>query len=242
MRRGLGAAGLLKARERDAKMSELGEQIQEDRAAKARQLLDKFKERLSEFATKHRRRIQSDAEFREKFFDMCESVGVDPFRSSKSVWTNIFEGFGSYYNDLAIQILTISLVNRNTYGALLPMSKCMSSIQGDNVTVKDVLRAIKTLEVFGSGAVRTLKVGNEIFVSSIPDESCGDVNSILAVFEPGSGLTAEAVASKLGWSMERALHGLQTLVKRGVLWMDECSGRIEYWVFSQWFATDICSG
>ena len=235
MRRGLGAAAIVKRRERDAQMAQLGEAIQEDRAEKARDLLDKFKARLSEFATNHRSRIQSDPEFREQFVDMCESVGVDPFQSSKSVWSDIFQGVGTYYNDLAIQILTISLLHRATYGALVPMSKCLESIQGSNVTVEDVIRAVKTLDVFGSGAVRTVKVGTKLFISSMPDESSEDLKAILSVFISCEGLTADALASRLNWSVERVIHGVQTLTKQGVLWIDQSQGQRIYWVFAQWF-------
>jgi ESCRT-II complex subunit VPS22 len=234
MRRGLGAAAIVKRRERDARMTELGEQIQEDRAEKAKELLDKFKEKLSEFATNHRSRIRSDAVFREQFVDMCESVGVDPFQSSKSVWSDIFQGVGTYYNDLAIQILTISLMYRETFGALIPMSKCLESIQGSDVTVEDIMRAVKTLEVFGSGAVRTIKVGNEHFISSIPDESNDDLKAILGAFTSCEGLTAEIIAKRLNWSVERVIHGIQTLVKQGVIWIDQCNGVRSYWVFAQW--------
>ena len=234
MRRGLGAAAIVKRRERDARMGELGEQIQEDRATKAREVLSTFKERLSEFAKKYRSRIQQDPVLREQFVDMCESVGVDAFQSSKSMWAAIFEGVGTYYTDLAIQILTISLMKRETFGSLLPMSVCLGAVQGDSVSVDDILRAIKALEVFGSGAVRTVKIGNELFISSIPEGSNQDPRTILAVFRNVEGLTAEEVASRLGWSMERVIHGLQILVKEGVMWIDQFAGTRRYWIFSQW--------
>ena len=235
MRRGLGAAAIVKRRERDARMGELGEQIQEDRAVKARELLSKFKEKLSEFAVKYRSRIQHDPALREQFVDMCESVGVDPFQSSKSLWNDIFEGVGTYYTDLAIQILTISLMNRETFGALLPMSECLVAIQGDSVSVKDILRAIKALEVFGSGAVRTVKIGSELCISSMPEEADSDPRSLLAMFTKVEGLTADDLVSRLGWSMERVIHSVQTLVKEGIVWIDQSGGVRRYWVFSQWF-------
>ncbi len=235
MRRGIGAAAVIKRRERDARMGELGDQIREDRATKARELLGNFKEKLSEFAIKYRSQIQRDPVLREQFVDMCESVGVDPFQSSKSIWTDIFDGLGTYYTDLAIQILSISLMNREKYGSLLPMSACVSAIQGDNVSVKDLIRAIKSLEVFGSGAVRTIKIGKELFISSMPDSSSGDAPRLMGVFDEIDGLTAVDIMSKLGWSEERVIHVVQILVKEGILWVDNYEGIRKYWIFSQWF-------
>lgn len=235
MRRGLGAAAVLKRRERDVRMGELGEQIQEDRTTKARELLGRFKEKLSDFAIKYRSQIQHDPIFREQFVDMCESVGVDPFQSSKSVWSNIFDGVGTYYTDLAIQVLTISLMNREKFGSLLPMSACLAAIQGESVSVNDLLRAMKSLEVFGSGAVRTVKIGNELFISSMPDSASGDPQKLLSVFGHMEGPTSDELVARLGWSMERVIHALQILVKDGVLWVDQSAGVRRYWIFAQWF-------
>jgi ESCRT-II complex subunit VPS22 len=43
-----------------------------------KQQLDIFKEKLTEFASKYRKEIRKDPEFRMQFQKMCQSIGVDP--------------------------------------------------------------------------------------------------------------------------------------------------------------------
>ena len=62
--------------------------------------LEKFKESLSDFAKKHKDRINKDPEFRMQFHAMCLAVGVDPLASSKGFWADIL-GFGDFYSVVA---------------------------------------------------------------------------------------------------------------------------------------------
>jgi len=234
MRRGIGAAAIVKRRERDSKINELGGELHKERVENAREIIDTFRDRLGEFASKYRSEIRQDAEFREQFVMMCESVGVDPFRSSKSVWSDVILGIGTYYSDLAVQVLTICMTQKSIYGSLLPLSVCMTLIQGENVSVKDITRAIKTLDVFGGGGIRIVDVGREQFIASTPEGFGVDGLSILGSFKQFPLLTLEELTSQLGWSRERTLVGVQALVKDGSIWIDQHLGIRKYAVFSQY--------
>jgi ESCRT-II complex subunit VPS22 len=234
MRRGIGAAAIVKRRERDSKLNELGESLQREREENAKEIIEKFRTKLSEFATNHKNDIKRDPEFREQFVSMCESVGVDPLRSSKSIWADVILGIGTYYSDIAVQVLTACMVNRDTYGYLLPLDVCMKAIQGENVSSKDLVRAIRSLDVFGAGAVRILKVGNEQFICSAPDDFGDDGKNLLECFDDESGLTADEISTRLSWSLERTTFCIQSLVKDGTVWIDQNNGCRRYWVFSRY--------
>ena len=40
--------------------------------------MDVFKGKLEDFAMKHKKKIRANAEFRQHFQEMCNSVGIDP--------------------------------------------------------------------------------------------------------------------------------------------------------------------
>ena len=233
MRRGIGAAAIIKRRERDSKFNELGESLQKEREEDAKEIIEKFRKKLSDFASKYRNEIRKDPEFREQFVSMCESVGVDPLRSSKSIWADVILGVGTYYSDIAVQILTTCMINRQTYGYLLPIAVCMKALQGENISYKDVVRSIRSLDVFGAGAVRIVNVGKEQFICSAPDGFGEDGRLVLECFDGFNGLTADEIISKLNWSVERTIHSVQALVKDGTIWIDQNNGIRSYWVFSE---------
>ena len=239
MRRGgLGAAGVLKQRERAHKMTALGEKLDEDRSEKAREMLTSFRTKITEFALKYRSRIQKDPVFREQFVCMCESLGVDPIQISKSGtsnWWSDVVGMGTFYTDLAVQILTQCMISRkSTYGSLLPVKRCMELIQTDNVSIDDLRRAIASLDCLGAGGVRIVNIGGELFVSSLPDEIGSDPSAVATSFDSPNGQTLTAIATTLGWPAGRAKHAIDGLLKEGVLWTDDHQGVTTYWVISLW--------
>ena len=46
--------------------------------------LEKFKENLESFATKHKNKIAKDPAFRAQFNQMCRTVGVDPLQCKRA--------------------------------------------------------------------------------------------------------------------------------------------------------------
>ena len=237
MRRGLGAAGVVKQRERSQRMNELGDRIESSRMEKAKASLEAFKTKLAEFALKYRSRIQGDPVFREQFVAMCDLVGVDPIQVSResSFWLDSIVGLGDFYSDLSVQVLTQCMIHRKSaYGSLLPVTTCLAAIQTENVSLEDLKRSLKSLDCFGAGGVRIVSVANELFVSSLPDELSTDSSSILQAFNSRDGRSLRSLSDSLGWPEERTMHAITSLVKEGVLWVDRYGGQTTYWVVSLW--------
>jgi hypothetical protein len=76
MRRGVGVSVVKKKKDEAAKFSAVGKAMEETKMTGIIEVLDKFRSSLSEFAQKHKNRINSDPEFRLQFHSMCVSVGV----------------------------------------------------------------------------------------------------------------------------------------------------------------------
>lgn len=80
LRRGPGA--LHKHRIMQQRLHDAGEEIQTNDLSSAKKLCESFKLQLTEFSAKHRDRINRDTTFRQAFFEMCLSIGVDPLAAS----------------------------------------------------------------------------------------------------------------------------------------------------------------
>ena len=218
-------------------MAELGEQIESNRLEQAQQQLESFRSRLTEFALKYRSRIQKDPAFREEFVSMCDLLGVDRIQTSRSSgsWLKDIVGIGTFYTDLAVQILTQCMIQRkSSYGSLLPVARCMELIQTDNVALEDVQRAIKSLDCLGAGGVRIVSIAKDLYISSLPDELSEDTSSVLSAYPDARGLTVEELTEKLSWPRDRVLHAVDALVREGVLWIDKFNGQCSYWILSLW--------
>lgn len=237
MRRGIGSAGVVKERERAKKMAEVGEALQTERIDRTRMHLDAFRAKLSEFALKYRDRIQGDAEFRERFVNMCESVGVDPIQCSRNGLSRLTEflGLSSFYSDLSVQVLTQCMVQRKSeFGPLLPMKKCLGLIRAETcgVSQEDVLRAVKSLDCFGAGGVKMVRIAGETYISSLPDEFNSDTATLFAAYSSREGMTLMEISQRVHWPEERTLNALNFLMNEGAIWMDRSDNT--YWLLSVW--------
>merc|ERR1719433_269724 len=121
-------AGLMKSQENRANMAAVGERIETTQLAQAKGQLQSLRVALSDFARKHRGRINSDPQFRQAFCEMCVAAGVDPLASSKGLWDELL-GVGQFYSELAVQVLTACLRTRDVNGGLLDLRECLHLVQ-----------------------------------------------------------------------------------------------------------------
>jgi ESCRT-II complex subunit VPS22 len=83
MRRGVGVSAVKKKAAEKKQFSAVGREMEEAKLATVREMLTNFQTALTEFASKHRAKINSDPEFRMQFHLMCRSAGVDPLASNR---------------------------------------------------------------------------------------------------------------------------------------------------------------
>uniref|UniRef100_A0A7S1VYZ2 Vacuolar-sorting protein SNF8 n=1 Tax=Alexandrium catenella TaxID=2925 RepID=A0A7S1VYZ2_ALECA len=224
MRRGPGVAGLMKRKEATNNMGAVGEQLEETKVAHAKAQLQSLRTALSDFAQKHRNRINSEPQFRQAFCEMCVAAGVDPLASSKGLWDELL-GVGHFYNELAVQVLTACLRTRDVNGGLLDIHECLRLVQasrpaGQAVDADDVQRAVSRLSALGRG-VGLRSCGGRRLLYSVPDELSGDPAQALEVAARAGGhVSSEELQREMGWSEARADAALAHFVREGLCWVD----------------------
>ena len=105
----------------------------------------KFKEKLEQFALKHKKDINKNPQLRQEFNQMCAKIGVDPlaskspikmrldaifislFLAHKGFWAKLL-GVGDFYYELAIQIVDISLKTREINGGLISIREVLQRL------------------------------------------------------------------------------------------------------------------
>ena len=88
-RRGLGVSAVQNRERREGAYQKVGEESKSVQLSHMKEVIEKFKRDLEEFAAQHRDRIIKDPLFRYKFHQMCTKIGVDPLVSSKSFWSDL---------------------------------------------------------------------------------------------------------------------------------------------------------
>lgn len=224
MRRGIGVAGLRSVQARQSALGAVGEDLQAAQLESTRAQLESLRGALSDFAKKHRGRINSDHKFRQAFCEMCLSAGVDPLASSKGLWEE-FLGVGHFYNELAVQVLTACLSTRDVNGGLLDLGECLALVRrwrgaGQSVDLQDLERAVGCLGALGKGVV-IRPCGDRCIVCSVPDALSSDPTQALEVAAAAGGrVSVRDLTEKLAWPQPRAEAALAHFVRWGLCWVD----------------------
>jgi ESCRT-II complex subunit VPS22 len=208
---------------------------QETKITFVREALDTFKSALADFAVKHKHRINDDPEFRMQFHAMCNTVGVDPLSSSKGFWSDLL-GIGSYYFRLGVVIIQSCVMLRSINGGIVPLDVLLERVRLNPafaaVTVEDIKRAMKKLEVLGDG-FRLLECDGTIVIVSVPIELSNDHEAILqAAYSQDLDnpdtlvyISNEIMKTSHGWSRERFDFAMQPLLMEGIVWLDHYNGK-----------------
>ncbi|ETO29770.1 vacuolar-sorting protein [Reticulomyxa filosa] len=226
-----------------ASAKETGAQIQEAKIAEMRQSLSTFKEKLEEFARKHKKEINKDPAFRAQFNDMCLKIGVDPLASNKGFWADIL-GVGDFYYELSVQIVTVCLQTRNVNGGLIDIYELSHKVQekrskqSSAVSLDDIKQAISKVKSLGNG-FGLITVGDKTMVKSVPVELNRDHSAILGVCSNTACTTVPDIKKNLGWPEHRIKEVLELMLQEGMVWTDDQNDQGKetlYWIPSLWNA------
>eukprot|EP01060_Flectonema_neradi_P039187 TRINITY_DN8525_c0_g1_i1.p1 TRINITY_DN8525_c0_g1~~TRINITY_DN8525_c0_g1_i1.p1 ORF type:complete len:247 (+),score=47.75 TRINITY_DN8525_c0_g1_i1:252-992(+) len=236
-RRGLGMGYISKKQEADQSLANLGEKVEEERTENLEKRLEMFKKNLQQFAEQHGKRIKNDPVFRYHFSSMCSKMGVDPLSSGKGFFAKTL-GIGDFYYELAMQASEICMLTRSINGGLLPLDDLTDRIkkrrpsQASQITSDDISYSIKKLDRLGSGfEIKSLPSGCR-FVQSVPGVLSTDGLLVVGILnqlkEDGSlpAVTEAELGAKLSWSEERTHLAVSTMLKEGLLWIDEYDNRL----------------
>lgn len=214
------------------KFKEKGSEIQENQLEQMTLQMEKFREKLEEFAAKHKTEIKKNPQFRKQFQEMCASIGVDPLASGKGFWCEML-GVGDFYYELGVQIVELCVATSHRNGGVISLDEALRRLnhrrRPDNqISADDLVRAVKKLHVLGSG-MEVVATGSSQFIYAIPGELSMDHTTLLQHAENVGHMTVFTATSSLGWTQERVSRTLDHLLRVGVAWRDDQDRPPSYW-------------
>ncbi len=228
MRRKVGVAAIKARQEDKEKYSKVGNQLETEKLTSVQDTLTNFKTSLTEFARKHKSRINQDPEFRQQFHQMCISVGVDPLASGKGFWADLL-GIGDFYYELSVKILNICLQTRSINGGIITLKDLLHRLRdyhGNNQSImrinrEDLLRALEKVSVLGN-SIRVVSLpSNEKVVLSIPMEINVEHEIIINYAMESNGcIPRDQFLLSSNWTLDRFHRVLNPLIEEGAVWVD----------------------
>lgn len=114
MRRRAGLGAIQQQQLAAEKYKDKGTDIQESQLEQMSKQMEVFREKLEEFAIKHKQDIKKNSQFRKQFQEMCAAIGVDPLASGKGFWSVL--GMGDFYYELSVQVVEVCLAANHKTG------------------------------------------------------------------------------------------------------------------------------
>ncbi|CAD8066831.1 unnamed protein product [Paramecium sonneborni] len=179
-------------------------------------IYDVFQKNLHQFAGKYRDEISKNPDFREKFYELCDKMDVNPMISKKTMWSDL--GFGDFYNELAMRILDICAKKYSIYGGITKITDIIDEfrrVYEMKVSKSDIERAINTVSSLGGCHIHNK------YVYTVPLEMSPDFNLLLEVAEEERFVNEKIMQEKKGWTKERFYQKIQVLQREGLVWADK---------------------
>ncbi|XP_037810952.1 vacuolar-sorting protein SNF8 [Lucilia sericata] len=238
MRRRAGLGAIQQQQFAAEKYKDKGTDIQESQLEQMSKQMEVFREKLEEFAIKHKQDIKKNAQFRKQFQEMCAAIGVDPLASGKGFWSVL--GMGDFYYELGVQVVEVCLASNHKTGGLMELNELRSRLiaaRGQSsihqeITNEDILMATKKLNIFGNGFVVHKLGKGKYIVQSIPGELSMEETTILTVASNNEQgyVTLTILIEQLGWPDYRARQSLEKVVSEGLCWIDDqADDERRYW-------------
>eukprot|EP01006_Ploeotia_vitrea_P054108 TRINITY_DN67851_c6_g1_i2.p1 TRINITY_DN67851_c6_g1~~TRINITY_DN67851_c6_g1_i2.p1 ORF type:complete len:177 (+),score=22.45 TRINITY_DN67851_c6_g1_i2:61-591(+) len=123
-----GLAGIDRNKNKNEAFKKKAEEVTEMTASNMMEQMTTFKEKLEEYAKKHKKEINKNPELRHHFHQMCAKIGVDPLASKKGFWGHLL-GFHDFYYELAIQAIEVCMRSRRENGGLMPLNQVTAGVQ-----------------------------------------------------------------------------------------------------------------
>lgn len=236
MRRRAGV-GAIHQQQYEAEMyKDKGNFLQENQIEQMTKQMDVFRDKLEEFAVKHKNDIKKNGQFRRQFQEMCAAIGVDPLASGKGFWSVL--GIGDFYYELSVQIVEVCLASNHSTGGMMELEELRRRLIASrgqkivqDITKEDILMAVKKLKIFGNGFVVYPVSKGKYMVQSIPGELSLEETSILTAAsntEQGC-ITVQILMDQLSWTQFRAQQAIEKMVGEGLCWVDEQAESTSYW-------------
>lgn len=223
--------------DRDA-FQKLGLALSERHAGQLSAQLAVFQSALVNFAQDHGDAIKNNPEFKHKFVQMCERIGIDSMELLVFVESKARKSDG-YLVGLGVRIVEICQETRNLNGGLISVKELHSRLlESDSVPLDvpeaDVKKALASLATLGSG-YGVLTINNKQWVKFVGLSGLEAIsNDHKRVYElcefTGGFVTHRLLRDNYGWDVVRSKSVLDELIMNGFLWIDtQGCGEPQYW-------------
>ncbi|KAH8381303.1 hypothetical protein KR093_002351 [Drosophila rubida] len=237
MRRRVGLGAIQQQKLAAEKYKDKGADLQESQLEQMTKQMEVFRNKLEEFAMKHKEDIRKNSQFRKQFQEMCAAIGVDPLATGKGFWSVL--GMGDFYYELSVQVVEVCLAANHKTGGLMELDELRrrliaargQSAVHQEITKEDILMAAKKLSIFGNGFVIHKLGKGKYMVQSIPGElSMEETNILSAASNTELGcVTQNQIMVDLGWTDYRAKQALDKVLGEGLCWIDKQADEPTYW-------------
>lgn len=214
----------------------LGHSINAQQIQSVQNQIALFKEYLTEFSQKHRKDIESNVEFRNRFTEMCTTIGVDPLNISRgSIFSNL-TGFSDFYISLAVQLVDMCVSTATLTGGLVRVDDILSALslkRQTQITLSDVQKAIKVLAPLHDKRhqYEIIPVNEILYLRSQPRELNNGMLDLLSLAHSNQGWIDQAlVQNRQSWGVDRVRNSLrQAVMDDGILWIDNQAPQTRYY-------------
>ncbi|TIA79598.1 hypothetical protein E3P92_03219 [Wallemia ichthyophaga] len=182
----------------------LGNSINAQQLQSIHHQISTFKQYLTDFSKNHRKDIESNVQFRNRFTEMCSTIDVDPLNISRGSLFSNLTGFSDFYLSLAVQLVDIDL--QKSIKVLAPLH--------DNRHQYEII-----------------PVNQILYMRSQPKELNNDMLSLLSLAHSNHGwIDQSLVQNAQSWTVERVRNSLrQAVMDDGILWIDNQAPQSRYY-------------
>ena len=205
---------MMKKQQREKK-KKIVDSYYNEQTKKLENIMQKIDNLLKNKSADYEYKIKNNPEFRTKFANLCNILGIDPIITKKSMWSS----YSEFYTQLGMKILRICEKSKKINGGIISIEEIIKYnnkfSKNSKVNKEDILSSLKNLEFLGTG----VKVINNEFISTSPFSLSQDVNKILAVFKQYGKFNYKLLKNQ-GWSEERFRNNILKLTQEGLIWRD----------------------
>ena len=241
--------------DRDAYL-QLGKSLNEQHSNQLSTQLQVFQSALINFANDHGDEISLNLEFKNKFTQIVQLIGIDPLdlllytsQNDRNGGTSSSSSSSNYKRSnvvatnfgvaLAVKIIEICQQIRDLNGGLISLKELISTLQNSCETEgislvileKDIESSLNNLNTLGKGYEILIINGKKWLKFSSTENLSNDQLKIYELCEfMGGYVTYRLLRDNYGWDKVRCKTVIDEMIMNGFLWVDsQDNGEWQYW-------------
>jgi ESCRT-II complex subunit VPS22 len=228
----IGVSGIQKRQIADKLYESLGDKIVKDKVETLKKQHALLKSKLEHFAKSRQSELSGNPVLLEQFRQICALCNVDTLQSTKT-----FIKSSRFYEEVAVQIIEACIEYRESTGGLLQLNFLVESVKkarcNDEIGINDIKRAIDCLAPLGSPH-KLIHINGIQYLQSIPVSLVEDDLRLIGAF--AEVVSEKEEIAKLHWTGDRFQSVMLSLIKKGIVWIDEMDERgTSYWFACNYF-------